>query len=612
MYNEDFNKAYRVVTYNRCSTDMQEDSLNVQVMESLEVCKKYEWTVVKQYVELESGTSTENRSQYNEMMDDMEKDIYDVIVIKSLDRLMRNMLDWCFFIQKLNNYGKKLFIYMENKFYDIEKDDFMSTIEMLLHSQFSKNLSNKIKRSHRTRQEHKSGYNITCKIFGWDKVAKDEYIINEEEAFYYRYALQLCREGYGFYRIARTLYEMGARNSKGKMIDSSVWQQMCLSPRAYGCVVLHKEEKVFNSKKRIKMPEEEWVYCENALPPIISKQEHEEIVAIIKSHEKNMNYNRYHGKYPLSSKIVCGICGSTYHRIQKAHKKRNYCTKSWICQRAYREGRTRNNNVENMGCDGENIGEEKLLNLIEETSEKFFTSLLTEDNNIIERCLSMINSTLNENDGLNKLEQLKKELKKQCAKKDKLFDKLTDGIISDEEFKRYNEKLKKSISDLEQQIKLSEANTSTLLGNKERLEMIKDELFTGDIIKRAMGQCALDKIDKIIVNNDGTITINYNKDKILGLLPLCESDNMNFDDSEYSVTVVYDGTTKLKMRTTYEKQELIKLIRQYPDLTYEQYAEKLGNGVSKNNVVSRIHNLMKHNIIKRNEDKTLSVIGELE
>lgn len=394
------------------------------------------------------------------------------------------------------------------------------------------------------------------------------------------------------------------------MIDSSVWQKMCLSPRAYGCMVLHKEEKIFKVNKIKKVPEEEWVYCENALPPIISKQEHEEIVAIIKSRKKEMNYSRYHGKYPLSSKIICGLCGSTYHRTQKWNKKRNTCSTAWICKRAYREGREKNNNAFDMGCNGENIDEGKLLKLIEETSERFFTSLFTEDNNIIEQCLLLINKALNDCGGINILEKLKKELKRLNQKQEKLFDKLTDGVISDGNFKKYNDMLNSDITDLEQQIKLSEANTSNLLENKKRLEVIKEQLYTGDIIKRAMGQCVIDKIDKIIVNDNGTITINYNKGKILGLLPLCGE--LDIEDNDYSVTVAYDGTTKLKMRTDSEKRELIRLIKLYPDLSYSQYAEKLGNNATRPTVASRIFQLMKHNIVKRQDDGTLAVIGEFE
>ena len=96
----------RVAIYNRCSTEeeAQKNALEVQAAESLELVepKKEEgWVIVAQYVELESGTSTKKRREYLKMVEDIRQNKFDIIVVKSIDRLARNAKDWYLFLDCL-------------------------------------------------------------------------------------------------------------------------------------------------------------------------------------------------------------------------------------------------------------------------------------------------------------------------------------------------------------------------------------------------------------------------------------------------------------------------------------------------------------------------------
>ena len=86
----------RAVIYCRCSTEeeSQVDALHNQVVES-EVCVREQgWSLVDRYVESKSGTTTKGRTEYNRLFEDLLLDRFDIIVIKSQDRLMRNVKDW--------------------------------------------------------------------------------------------------------------------------------------------------------------------------------------------------------------------------------------------------------------------------------------------------------------------------------------------------------------------------------------------------------------------------------------------------------------------------------------------------------------------------------------
>ena len=93
--------------------------MEIQAAESREIVYAKGWTLVDQYIESESGTSIQKRTEYQRLLEDMERDIFDVIMIKSIDRLMRSTMDWYLFIYKLTQYNKKLYMYIDSTFYPL-------------------------------------------------------------------------------------------------------------------------------------------------------------------------------------------------------------------------------------------------------------------------------------------------------------------------------------------------------------------------------------------------------------------------------------------------------------------------------------------------------------
>ena len=102
----------RAVIYCRCSTEeeSQADALRNQVLESEACIREQGWVLADRYVELKSGTTTKGRTQYNRLFADLVSDKFDIIVIKSQDRLMRNVKDWYLFLDRMLSHGKRLFM----------------------------------------------------------------------------------------------------------------------------------------------------------------------------------------------------------------------------------------------------------------------------------------------------------------------------------------------------------------------------------------------------------------------------------------------------------------------------------------------------------------------
>ena len=288
-------------------------------MESREIAEKKGWSITEQYVESQTGTVAYKRREYQRLLADMEKDRFDIVMIKSIDRLMRSAKDWYFFLSRLTENHLKLYIYIEGKFHTTD-DNLISGIKAILAEDFSRELSKKIKNAHRRRQEKKSGCNITCSMFGWNKLGKDLYEINEEEAEYYRTAFALAEEGKGFYTISNRLYELGARGQKGQKISEVQWRKMLYSPRAHGTMLLNTRTYNFDLKKQEQVPREDWIVMENALPPIVSKEYQEKVIHLMQERAANTKIGRkgkestHRGKYMLTGKIKCAECGRNYYR----------------------------------------------------------------------------------------------------------------------------------------------------------------------------------------------------------------------------------------------------------------------------------------------------------
>ena len=570
----------KAAIYNRCSTEeeAQINALAIQVEESREKVLSKGWEIITQYIESESGTTSYKRSEYQRLMDDMETDLFDVVVIKSIDRLMRSAKDWYVFLDKLTQNNKKLYIYIDNKFY-MPEDSLITGIKAILAEDFSRELSKKIKNAHRRRQEKKTGLNITTPMFGWDKVGKDTFIINEEEAKAYKEAFRLAEEGKGFYTIAGIMYQNGVRSKRGNRISESQWRKMLYSPRAYGTVVLHQKEYDFEAKKMKNLPESEWVYIENALPPIVSKEYQLKVIKqllsrTISENEKQMSGNRKNaGRYLLSGKLLCGECGEKFYRITS--KSKNTQLIEWKCSKALKCGRNRDGNTD--GCNNIPVIEDAVLEQIERACKKNFEVIFSQDDYFTNQVLQVIRKILSEGNSKKEEEQIKKELEKCEKRKRVLLNKLADEIISDEDFRALNEELSHLIEKKREKLNSIIAREKEYSNIEEKMLKIKQTLNDG-IIDRAKTKALISRINRIVVHANGTIELEFDKWKLLNLLKIY---NAGFAEEELEegrcrLIIAYEHKTNTVRRKEEIKKEILAYFRENPNHLLKDLYSNLG------------------------------------
>lgn len=118
----------KAVCYCRVSTEEEKqlNALDKQIYELETFVKaKDDWELVETYVdEGKTGTSTKSRKSYQQLFNDLLTDKFSIIVIKDQSRLMRNVLDWYMFIDRINKNGKKLFMYLDNQYYTPDNNSF--------------------------------------------------------------------------------------------------------------------------------------------------------------------------------------------------------------------------------------------------------------------------------------------------------------------------------------------------------------------------------------------------------------------------------------------------------------------------------------------------------
>ena len=97
------------VIYARYSSDSQrEESIEGQIRECTAYAKKNGITIVKHYIDRAISAKTDNRPQFQQMIKDSDKKLFDIVLVWKLDRFARNRYDSARYKTQLKKNGVKL------------------------------------------------------------------------------------------------------------------------------------------------------------------------------------------------------------------------------------------------------------------------------------------------------------------------------------------------------------------------------------------------------------------------------------------------------------------------------------------------------------------------
>ena len=277
---------------------------------------------------------------------------------------------------------------------------------------------------------------------------------------------------------SKELNDAGYRNTVGKP-----WKPMDIPKFVYDCknvgtMIINKERHDFESKQTIKLPKEEWVYVENALPPIVTQEEWD---LICKIHEERViaTGSDRRGKktsgYSFSGKLVCGICGAPYWRKQRVSKD-----EYWVCSTKQTKGRrTRKRDstmgkageINPLGCDNENISYNSLMEIMGVVSERLQANTDTIKQDMINWLTKLRKQLIEANGG-----HTEADLQRELSRKSKLLDAYLDGILNKQEYQTKAEELDERIIQLKAETEKNKDNSGDIAEIDKVLVNIDEEV----------------------------------------------------------------------------------------------------------------------------------------
>ena len=491
----------RVAAYCRVSTEKEQqlDSLEKQKEFFEEFARQNNYKLINIYPdEGISGRQVKKRDQFNRMMRDAKKGLFDMVAVKDISRFARNTVDLLTNVRELKSLGIET-QFISNSYKSMGNSEFILTIYGAIAQEESAGLSKKVK----------FGKDITAKrgrvpniVFGYNKLEKEKYTleINEEEAKIVREIFDMyVNKRYGANKIAKILNDRGIRTKRDNALFQGASISRMLKHKIYTGKIVNKQSQVvdFLTGRREKIKEEDQIIVENEKLRLISDELFDEAQKIMEENTKKylqpMLKHKPSDKFIFSTLIKCEHCGYSFFREDRKYKK-HYVR--WKCSGKKSLGR--------KFCDNDvAIDEDELINAI----KKYFNSILINKKEFLQKTIEKYNKILKENNQDIKTEKdLQKNLDKLKKVKQKYIDMYTEDMISMEEYKELTDKISNQMKEVKaqmQMIKFTIADEDTLnkdIKNKmDEIENVLNGNFTNEGLKKI--------IDTIKINKDGNIEI---------------------------------------------------------------------------------------------------------
>ncbi|MDO4326667.1 MAG: recombinase family protein [bacterium] len=609
---KDTMKKLRAVIYCRCSTEeeSQVDALSRQVEEGRTCVAGHGWQLVDEYVELKSGTTRKGRVEYNRLFENLQTDDFDIIVIKSQDRLMRNVKDWYMFLDRMVKHNKRLYMYIENKFYSPD-DALITGIKAILAEDYSRELSKKINNAHRTRQRNGGKPMLTSKVFGFRKNPDGTVAVVEEEAEMIRKIYEYYLAGYGCRTIVNIFMNQGYVNKNGNRLTTTTVRRIIRNPLYKGTMVMNRQHFDFETKKNYKLPPEEWIYGEGMVPAIVDAELWKRANQAMNERAKHMHQDVGYvkgsntGKYDLSGKLICGICRKPYYRTWRyGYSNREKMIVEWKCSNYLTNGREKHNKRDKIrkvskefigGCDNIHLNEEILFHVLEHVNQEYYASANWDKEGIINQTIQILQKVLGETSSAQDRQNINEQKQKLIQKKDQLLEKFLEGVIQDNDYRRKNDELEYSLAQLQVQLEQVEQKEQETLRLEQRLTRIKERLEHGGFEQATVKQMLQD-IQAIKVY-DWQIEICF--DPLKMMLPGSKIEEELADkllDGIFSIRIDYPFPSETERGRYLDRRKIAALLKENPTMTANQVAAELG--ISKYIARNRIQELRKAGYIQ--------------
>jgi site-specific DNA recombinase len=322
-------KAIRAAAYARYSSDNQrEESITAQIKAIKEYCKGKGYVLVKEYKDEAQSATTDNRDDFQKMIDESSLGIFDVVIVHKLDRFARNRYDSSFYKRKLKLNNVTIESVLEHLDDSPESVILESVLEGMA-EYYSKNLSREVMKG-LNENAGAAVHNGGRPPYGLKVNSTNRKYEIDETRFK---AVQMYFEGVDkdvpLAEIARRINAAGFRTYTGdefKVTSFDTWGSNRKYKGDYTWNVSSSKKENGKRNSHLKKPEDEQTIIRGAIPAIIQDDLWERVNLKLKARAKNSEKAKLRAKrvYLLSGKIFCGKCGKLYAGESYVSRGREY------------------------------------------------------------------------------------------------------------------------------------------------------------------------------------------------------------------------------------------------------------------------------------------------
>lgn len=354
---------HRVAQYARFSSDNQRtESIDAQLRAMNQFCKQQHWQVVATYTDEARSATTDNRPQFQQMIADSGKGIFDIVLVHKLDRFSRDRYDSAIYKKRLKKNNVQLCSVLE-RIDDSPESIMMESVLEGMAEYYSRNLGREVMKGMKETAlqcKHTGG----CPPLGYDVGEDRRLFINQHEAEAVKAIFEMFAEGYGYSAIADYLNEHGYTTKRGHIFAKNSLYEILKNEKYTGVFVFNRAAAKSDSKRNnhAYKTNDNIIRVPGGCPAIISKHLFEKVQRIKAKNRRNTG--RYHSKefYLLTGKVFCGVCGK---RIQgnlrfSGERKNRLCT--YRCDEPKQICKNKENNKDYLDAYVADLLRQKIFN----------------------------------------------------------------------------------------------------------------------------------------------------------------------------------------------------------------------------------------------------------
>ena len=311
----------KAVIYARYSTDKQTyQSIEGQIRDCETFAKNVGLVVINKYIDEAITGKKDTRPDFQRMIKDSEKRLFQYVIVYQLDRFSRDKYDSAHYKHALKKNGVKVLSAKEN-ISDAPEGILMEAMLEGMAQYYSAELSRKVKRG--MYESFLKGYVLANAPYGYDAVPVEvgkrakKHEVNEQEAAIVRGVFNDYAGGKSVLEIKDDLDARKIKNKRGVPFAVNSIINMLNNYRYIGTLTLNGEQK------------------ENVIPPIVSRETFDAVQKRL-DHNKVRHQHRVHEHFLLTTKTYCAYCKSLVggetgtsktglrHRYYKCYSKKRH------------------------------------------------------------------------------------------------------------------------------------------------------------------------------------------------------------------------------------------------------------------------------------------------